>query len=343
MDGLTWIHADENLDEIRELISIDEADMQIDIRSSAGLIDNTWSMTVSEKVWSEAPILEGHYIYSPRTEWGGPVTMIKHVTRSKKVILQGPTWRGLLYQRRIYPPAGEGYLVFNNVDASDLILAIVGDAFGTLFAPPYTPSGVNVSARFRYQSFATGIQTVLADAGLRLDMRYYATMKGVALTAERINRLANTVEISQDYGIDFTSEIGNVELANHCLALGGGELEERTVLEVYRVGDVYYTMRPDSLPPEQVRTVLLDYGSAESTNDLMKSAIERLEQTAPKQSISINEMNLDVDMQLGDQLSVKDRLTGLEALSEVTQKVLTIKQGVTKIDTQISILNIKSA
>ena len=343
MDSLTWIHADENLDEIRELISIDEADMQIDIRSSAGLIDNTWSITVSEKVWSEAPILEGHYIYSPRTEWGGPVTMIKHVTRSKKVILQGPTWRGLLYQRRIYPPAGEGYLVFNNVDASDLIRDVVGESFGTLFALPFSPVGVNVSARFRYQSYAVGLQTVLADAGLRLGISYYPSVKFAALNAETITRLTNTVEISQDYGIDFTSEIGNVELANHCLALGGGELEEREVLEVYRVGDEYYTLRPESLPVEAIRTVLLDYGSAESTNDLMKSAIDRLEQTAPKQSISINEMNLDVDMQLGDQLNVKDRLTGLEALSEVTQKVLTIKQGLTKIDTQISILNIKSA
>ena len=48
-------------------------------------------------------------------------------------------------------------------------------------------------------------------------------------------------------------------------------------------------------------------------------------------------------MNLGDQINVRDRLTGLVALSEVTQKILTIKQGVTKIDTEISVLYIKSA
>lgn len=343
MDGLTWIHADENLAEIREIISIDEADMQTDIKSSAQLIDNTWSMTLSEKVWSEAPIREGHYIYSPGTEWGGPVTLIKHVTGTKKVTIQGPTWRGLLYQRRIYPPAGQGYRVYTNIDANDLIGSVIGQTYGPIFIFSGEESGVLVSAQFRYQSYAVGLQTVLADAGLRLAIRFDNTIPAAVLSAEPVNQLSDAIEISQDYGINFTSEIGNVELANHCLALGGGELAEREVLEVYRVGDTYYTTRPASLPTDAIRTVLLDYGSAESTADLLKSAIERLQATAPKQSISINELPLNIDMQLGDQLNVRDRLTGLEALSEVTNKILTIKQGRTEIDTQISVLTIKSA
>ena len=343
MDSLRWIHANESLEELREIISIQDADMQIDIRSGAALIDNTWSMTVSESVWSENPILEGHYIYSPRTEWGGPVTLVKHETASHRVTVQGPTWRGLLYQRRIYPPAGEGYRVYTNVDANDLIADVVGQSFGSLFAFVTTPVGVNISAQFRYQSFAVGLQTVLADAGLRLDVVYYNEIKAVVLSAEPIGRLANAVEISQDYGIDFTSTIGNVELANHCLALGGGELADRTVLNVYRVGSAYYTEQPPGLADKDIRTVLLDYGNAESESELMKSAIDRLEQTAPKQSISINEINLDINTHLGDQLAVRDRLTGLEALSEVTEKILTVKNGEIKIDTQISVLYITNA
>lgn len=342
MDGLKWIHADSALTELRDLVSIDDADMQIDIKSAAALIDNTWSMTLSEKVWSEMPIEEGHYIYAPGTEWGGPVTLIKHVTGSKKVTIQGPTWRGLLYQRRIYPPAGEGYKVYTNVDANALIADVVGVSYGALFALPTDSAGVNVSAQFRYQSYAVGLQTVLADAGMRLDIVFDNTIPAAVLSAAPVDQLDN-IEISQDYGVNFTSEIGNVEFANHCLALGKGELAEREVLEVYRVGDKYYTTRPSSLPVDALRTVLLDYGSAENTNELMKSAIDRLEQTAPKQSIDINELPLDIDMKLGDQLSVKDRLTGLEALSEVTEKILTIKQGRTKVDTNISVLYIKSA
>lgn len=342
MDGLRWIHADSSLVEIRDLISIDDADIQVDIKSNANLIDNTWSMTLSEKVWSEAPIREGHYIYSPGTEWGGPVTLVKHVTEAKTVTLQGPTWRGMLYQRRIYPPAGEGYKVYTDIDANALIADVVGDSFGALFTVSTDDTGVDVSAQYRYQSYAVGLQTVLADVGLRLDIVFDNTIPAVVLSAKPIDQL-DEIEISQDYGINFTSEIGNVELANHCLALGSGELAERTVLEVYRVGNNYYTSQPASLLTKDIRTILLDYGSSESTDELLKSAIERLEQTAPKQSITISELPLDVETNLGDQIYVRDRLTGLEALSEVTEKILTIKQGSTKIDTNISVLYIKSA
>lgn len=342
MDGLRWIHADEDLAEIRDLITIEEADIQVDIKSSAGLVDNTWSMTLSEKVWSESPILEGHYIYAPGTEWGGPVTMVKHVTASKKVTVQGPTWRGLLYQRRIYPPSGQGYRVYTNVEANALIASVVGQSFGTIFIFSGVDTGVAISAQFRYQSYAQGLQTVLADAGMRLNIAFDNTVPAAVLSAEPIDQL-DDIEISQDYGINFTSEIGNVELANHCLALGSGELAQREVLEVYRVDDKYYTMRPSSLAVKDLRTVLLDYGSAETSDELLRSAIERLEQTAPKQSITISELPIGVEMNLGDQLNVRDRLTGLEALSEVTQKILTIKQGSTKVDTQISVLYIKSA
>ena len=342
MDGLKWIHANASLQEIREIIAIDEADIQVDIKSDANLIDNTWSMTLSEKVWSENKILEGHYVYAPGTEWGGPVTLVKHTTDSKKVTVQGPTWRGLLYQRRIYPPAGEGYKVYSDIEANALIADVVGNSFGTLFTFSNTDTGVDIDAQFRYQSYAVGLQTVLADNGLRLDITFDNTIPAVKLSAKAIDQLDDS-EISQDYGINFTSEIGNVELANHCLALGGGELAEREVLEVYRVGKNYYTSQPASILTKDIRTVLLDYGSAESTTELLKSAIDRLEQTAPKQSITISELPLGVEMNLGDQLYVRDRLTGLTALSEVTQKILTVKDGSTKIDTQISVLYIKSA
>ena len=223
-----------------------------------------------------------------------------------------------------------------------MITDVVGSSYGTLFTFSSDDTGVDISAQYRYQSYAVGLETVLADNGLRLDVVYKNTIPAVVLSAKPINQL-DDVEISQDYGINFTSEIGNVEFANHCLALGGGELADREVLEVYRVGNNYYTSQPASIQTKDIRTVLLDYGSAESTDDLLKSAIDRLEQTAPKQAITISELPLGIDTNLGDQLYVRDRLTGLEALSEVTEKILTIKDGTTKIDTKISVLYITSA
>ena len=51
MDSLSWIHADDQLTELRQLTLIDEADMQVDIRKNAEVIDNSWSITLPERIW----------------------------------------------------------------------------------------------------------------------------------------------------------------------------------------------------------------------------------------------------------------------------------------------------
>lgn len=339
MDRMTWIHADENLRELRTLELIASADMQIDISTGAGLIDNTWSVTVSDAVWQMMPIHAGHHIYCPGTEWGGPVTLVQHSTRQRAVTLQGPTWRGLLHQKRIYPPAGAGYLSFTDVDANALIASVLGSAFGSLYAAVTDPAGVTVSADFRYQSMARGLQNALRAYGLRLNVAFDNVTRRVLLSAQPINRLAGIVEISQDYGVDFTSQIGNVELANHCLALGSGELAARTVRSVYRVGNAYYLNRPDSLPEADVRTVLLDYPNAEDEDELIKSAIERLQEAAPAQSIAVNELAIGVEADLGDIIPVRDRVTGLTADSEVINKILNISNGRTAVQMKVGNLN----
>lgn len=336
MDRVTWIHADDNLAELRVLELITGADMQTDISADAQLIDNTWSMTLPEAVWAENPIREGHHIYAAGTEWGGPVTMIRHQTAEGTITLQGPTWRGLLHQKRIIPPAGEGYLVFTNTDANAMIRQVVNSSFGSLITTTDADAGVLVSASFRYQTMAQGLQKALHSVGMRLDVTFDQAMPGVVLSAQPVDDWTDIVEISQDYSVDFTSQIGNVELANHCLALGSGELADRMVLNVYRVGQNYYLNRPESLSEAEVRTVLLDYPNAEDEEDLLKNAVDRLQEAAPAQSITVDQLRIDVSAELGDMIPVRDRLTGLVAVSEISNKILSIQDGVTTVSVKVA-------
>jgi len=335
----TWIHADADRRELRALPYIAAGDMQISVDPSAQLIDNTWSVTLPEDVWAAQPILEGHFVYCPGTEWGGPVTLIRHSTAEGSVTLRGPTWRGLLFQRRISPPAGEAYLVLTE-EANALIRAVVGTSFGSLFTVSTADTGVTVSAKYRYQTMAQGLQGSLDAVGLRLAVAYDAAAKTARLSAEPISDLTGTVEISQDYDVDFTSQLGNEELANHCLILGGGELAERTVLNLYRVGDTVYTERPETLEPEDMRTVLLDYPNAESESQLIRSGVDRLLQTGPVQSLTVDELRLGVDLLPGDRIPVRDRLTGLSAVSQVSGKILTIQDGFVRVSATVSVLGL---
>ena len=338
MDGMTWIHADSSLQEQRVLDLITSADIQVDASRNSQLIDNTWSITLPEKVWSSMPIIEGHYVYSPGTEWGGVVTMINHATEEGTITLQGPTWRGLLQQKRIRPDNWQSYKVYTDVDANQLIRNVVGSSFGSLFSVASGSAGVDVSASFRYETYANGLQSALRSEGLRLNIAFDQTVPGVVLSAVPVNDWADTIEISQDYNVNFVSQIGNVELANHCLALGKGELADRTVLDVWRVGNKAYTTRPASITDATERTVILDYPNAEDTNDLLKSAVERLQETAPTQSITVDELRLDLAAELGDKIPVRDRLTGLVATSEISTKILNITEGITSISVKVSTL-----
>lgn len=335
MDALTWIHANERLEEKRVLSLITSADMQIDIGASSALIDNTWSLTIPQSVWEEDPILQGHYIYAPGTEWGGPVALVKHQSAARLITLQGPTWRGLLYQKRIQPDAGQPYVIVDELEANATIRLVLGDAFGDLFTVSTEDTQVYVSANYRYQTFAQGLQNTFRAWGLRLGVVFDNTTGKVILSAENAGELEEQVEISQDYGVDFVSTIGNVELANHCLALGSGELAQRMVVNVYRTENGYTTTRPDTWEESQIRTVLLDYPNAETEADLISSAIERLEQVAQQQAIQVNQLSLQVEAQLGDHLAVRDRVTGLTAQAEVTNKILNIASGRTKIEMKV--------
>ena len=331
MDGLTWYHADLQLRELRVLDLIDSADMQVDISDDAELIDNTWSMTLPESVWKKEPILKGHYIYAPGTEWGGPVTLVKHDTNTRQITVQGPTWRGVLMQKVIYPPDGQAYLVLEDVDANTAISTAAGSGLGTLFTVDSDPAGVNVSAQFRYQYLAKGLEKLFRANGLRLAISFDPSIPAAVLSAVPVQDLTTTVEVSQDYGVNFSSTQGNVEEANHCLALGQGELTDRMVRHVYRVGNSYYTARPASLPESSLRTVKLDYPNAETEAELVNEAIERLREHASAQAIDVDEISINLSVDLGDLISVRDRTTGLAAKTEARKKILTISQGRTSI------------
>ena len=338
MDGMTWIHANSNLREIRQLDLIISADMQVDVAPDAKLIDNTWSMTLPERVWAESPITKGQYVYAPGTEWGGPVTLVRHVTDAHQIILQGPTWRGLLHQKIIYPPAGQGYLVLEDVDANAAISLAAGDQLGSLFRVESEPAGVSISASYRYQSLAAGLQSVFREKGLRLSIAFDPSIPAAVVSAVPVSDLSQQVEISQDYGVDFSSEIGNVEEANHCLALGRGELAARQVAHVYRIGNTYYLERPSSLTDADLRTVKLDYPNAEDEDELVAAAVDKLRERSSRQQISVDELAIDLSIELGDLVSVRDRVTGLAAKTEAQTKILNIAGGRTAVSLTVAAL-----
>ena len=332
---VTFIHADDTLAEIGVLNDIMEADIEICTRLDAAVVDNSFSFIMPEASWAEEPILEGHYLYWSGTEWGGVVTEVIHDTAARTIQVQGVCWRGMLFQKVICPPTGEAYKVVADLDANQAISAVVGTSFGDLYKVDSSECGIEVSARWRYQTYAAGLHKTLKAYGLRLEVLFTSADAHVTLSARPVVDHSDEIDFSQDYGVDFTSSSGKKEQYNHCIGLGSGELAERTVLHLYRVDSTYYTTKPECWNDAEERTVIMDYPNAESESELLSSMLDRLSSYAPTKSIDIDQVTVDEDIDLGDIVGARDRLTGMAGKAEIVRKILTIKEGQLKIEAKV--------
>lgn len=327
MDSLRWIAATSSFVELCQYREIEKVDCEISQGTNAKTIDNTFSITINDAEWASNRVPIGGYIYSPHTEFGGQITLIRHSTSEHTITMEGPTWRGLLFQKVIEPPSGQAYLTFEDVDILSVVRTVIGNKFGSLFTVASGSYGKNVTVNFRYQTIAGGLHKLLRENGLRLKLEFDNIVHTVNVGVESVGDMTDSIELSQDYGIDLTSTQGNTEVTNHCIALGQGNLENRTRIDVYRVGTEYFTNKPASLSVEQLRTIVYDYPNAESNEELLNGAIDRLQETAPANEIKLDEVDLGESVSLGDLIGIRDRLTGMHGTAEVVGKICSVSDG----------------
>lgn len=328
---MRWIHADSERQEKREILDIISADMQVKAAPGADMIDNTWSMTISVHDWNLDPVYVGHYIYSPGTEWGGPVSLVQHNTGENTVTIQGPTWRGLLFRKLVIPATWDGVYTITDTDANAALDELISGRFGTLIIVSDTLAGVSVSGEWAYAKVGNAAQDMLRAYGLRLDIAYDAVNARAVISAKHVSDLADGVEISQDYGVDFTSTIGNTTPANHAIVKGGGG-----VVHVYRAPGGYVTERPAEWTEAEDRCIYVDGNESTDETEMAQWGIAALHDLEDAESVSIDQLRIDMERaELGDHIAIRDRVTGLEAEAIIVNKILSIQGGRTSIQMDV--------
>lgn len=290
---------------------------------------NNWQLSIPQEAWSAMPIVKGHYLYEPGTEWGGRVEGVKSL--ADEIILTGPTWRGLLSRKIISPPVGQAYKVIDSMDANAAIAALVDSSLGDLVKVKQEISGATVSGQFRYANLLGGIQSMLTQHGLRLSVEYID--RTVWLSALKIQDLSDENELSQDYSVDIESEDNESEAYNHVIALGQGELTSRQVVHRYRHPDGSVTSDP--LPSGiEDKQMVLDFPNAESAEELIKSADEKLIESSPVSHVGLR-ISEDLDLNLGDLVGGRDYVTGLAIVQPVTQIIRRVDATGDKVEYKI--------
>lgn len=327
------IHADDERTEIGAVTDFIKYDAEISLEPTVD--KNSFALTMDESVWSASPIREGHFIYIPFTEWGGPVERVKHSTKTAQITLSGPTWRGMLARKIVEPPPGEAYLLLRQVEANAALRQLLGDKFSDFFVFSDEDTEIAVSGDYRYTQLLTGIYDTFSPSGLSLVCAYDNQIKRATVRARKIDDYSSRVDLSQDYGIYLTSTQGGLEAYNHVIALGKGELTERQVVHLYRLDDGSITTQSPGSRGEKDLCTVYDYSSAESLDELIKGGKKRLEEFAPARSVEMDTAEITLSLELGDKVSARDRLTGLVTTATVKNKVLVSSDSGENIETKV--------
>ncbi len=302
----------------------DSATLDLDLSYES---DNRDGVNDCELTVEDDSVSYGYYIFSPGTEYGGRVLDLKRKTSNRTKVWYFDTWRRMLGQSIIEPPAGEAYLTVSG-DANVVLGQLFSGRYGGFFHVPDKLSGIEISGQFdRYTTLLDGCTKLLKEHGAK--MKITAIQGGaneafhVQVEAVPIVDYSEEIEYSQDNRVTITLRDKRRGI-NHLICLGTGELQERMVRHLYvqedgSIGSTQYYFGLDE------RVAVHDYPNAEDEAELLKSGKEKLESLMNYKKLDMSVDDLDLD--IGDVVAGRDRESGMYLAKPIINKVFKRKNG----------------
>lgn len=275
---------------------------------------------------------EGYFLYFENTEYGGRVDSIYTDSDASEVKYCGATWHGILESKVLEPDTGEDYLVLSGEANSVLNALIQRMNLQGLFSASAEDSGVTIKnyQMNRYVEGYTGIRKMLKAFGAKLSISF----KLGVVTLAAVPVVDYTKDEQFDSDMVPLKVKKNYRAVNHLICLGKGELAERTVIHLYADKDGNISRTQSLFGLDEV-TRKLDYPSVESEEELLSKGMEELEKYQNKDEVNIDFISDEESYDIGDIVGAKDRITGLEVSTEITKKIVTVQNGVTKISYKV--------
>lgn len=271
--------------------------------------------------------LDAYAIYIPDTEWGGIIEYDEGTTDSESITLKGWTWRGLLSQEIIEPPAGSDYRIVSG-ELNDILRDILSGVLGGFFVVPDVDTGKSIAShQFKlYTTVLEGLMDMLSGCGFRLKIYAKKTEAGgsVQVFCEAVPVTTVEGQYDEDTGLGLRF-VRNQMGINHLVCMGTGQLQDRQRVDLYVQEDgsigktQYYTGFLE-------RTSYYDYNNAESLEELEESGKKRLKELAGYKKLEITDVE-GQSLEIGDIVIGRHRAMGITVEKPVIKKILTIQGG----------------
>lgn len=263
-------------------------------------------------LWKENEI--ACILYVNGTEWGGIIMDAEINMADSRITYTGFTWRGLLSGDIIEPPSGQDYrIVASGTNVATALRALPMNPYISI-----QDTSLVTSRQFQYNRYIPvheGATNMLlnSNANWRLYFAYDETSGKALLTVGTTNDRTELIEISQDYD-DYVSLIIKYDgyTPKHLICLGRGELKDREVIHLYADENWNISTTPISgaFPVE-----IYDYGSSESLLADGQKKFRELIENHTSLEVSVD----GIDLNLGDIIAARERLTGIYITAEITR------------------------
>jgi hypothetical protein len=300
--------------------------------------ENDFEIGIPVSLYDSEIYEKGRYIYCDGTEYGGRIEGIKSDTSDWIVKVYGETFRGMLKDKVVEPPTGEAYLYVSG-DLTECLKTLLGGQYTGIFRVSDTLTGVSVTSFKinRYDYILDAMESLLQPNGYRLDI---SVVNEEAQFFVELSAKLNEVddEISQDYDLNFSID-KKILKYNYIIALGGGQLEKRTVLYLHQKEDGTIEQVSGIPNGDDIRVYKYDYSSSDSSEneaELLDSATKKFGEIneSDSQTMTIPDGS-QIELELGSVISGRDYVTGITIQEPVTKKILKIKNGIASVSYKI--------
>lgn len=269
-----------------------------------------------------AVMTAGSYWYILGTEYGGRVDRLKVNTDNKELIYGGRSWRGMLASKVVIPPEGKSHRILDG-SWQDVVQGLLEDCgLSELF--------VADAVALVLDDWQVGRYVTLLDAlGKILDSRQHSlslvwTDGKVHIGAQPIRDLTDTVQYETDDKVHLIVE-DNRGGVNHLICLGKEEGEKREVVHLYTTATGAITELQQTFEGLDEIVQTYENNGAETREKLKDAGFAHLKGLRNSQTFSVSVV--DYDVQIGDIVGGKERVTGISVSEKVTNIIFKIDSG----------------
>lgn len=297
---------------------------QVTLDWACGTDENDFELTIDDP---DAPEIEhGWYFWIDGSDVGGRI-IDRRVTVSGGVSTTtwiGQSWTGMLAAKILQPDANQDYLTVSGKlpDILKNLLKRIG--LDTVFTVDSSDASTLSNWMFqnpRYVDAYTGLRTLLASCGRRLDFK--ASGNKILLGIVPVQTIANTIDSDL---VDFKAET-NRRAPNHLIGLGSQELKNRLVVNYFADATGVVSQTQTLVGADEV-CATYDYSNADlgTLQSETKKHLQEL-QTGGSVEVTLSDEVGD-GLRVDDKIVATDQASGVNVTTVVTKRIVKIDSGI---------------